>query len=154
MSYELEVVEELTIAGRYVEDSVWEAINHLGELRMILDSYGVPTDGRPLIALDGLEGQGPNALKGLVGFVVRSDHARSVLFHLKLEGPRFLKTDARGGFEAMLGAARYLSAVAGGLGLRAGTVIFIFRVNPLDYPDKYWSADVLLQALEEPKPKP
>ncbi|MDJ0273675.1 MAG: hypothetical protein QXO17_07265 [Nitrososphaerota archaeon] len=117
------------IAGRFVRGSFWEAVNHLGEVRMVIHSYSVDVDGGPVMVLLGPE-QRREDLRCFVGFRIRGGYRVPALAALEERPGLYLVDEVTGPIEEHI---RKATALAGSPPERC-TIEFL--VNPLDYPER------------------
>lgn len=135
------------IAGRFVRASFWEAINHLGEVRMVIHSYSVEVEGGPVMVLLGPD-QRREELRCFVGFRIRGRYRVPALAALEERQGTYLVGEASGPIEQHIRKAAELA------GSPPERFTIEFLVNPLDFPERMLRSLVYVPLEDQPQSVP
>lgn len=135
------------IAGRFVRASFWEAVNHLGEVRMVIHSYSVEVEGGPVMVLLGHD-QSREDLRCFVGFRVKGRYGVPALAALEERPGLYLVGEASGPIEQHIRKAAELA------GSTPERFTLEFLVNPLDFPEKMLRSLVYVPLEDKPERVP
>ncbi|MCS6787685.1 MAG: hypothetical protein NZ733_00100 [Aigarchaeota archaeon] len=119
---------ERVLCGRYVASSFWEAVNHLGEVRMVLHSHAIEPASGPVLVLLGRENNS-SSLKGYVGYLLDMERAVPLL-RVRLPAGEHAELRVKGRLEDQL------ASVARSCPWDFVRVELEFLANPLDVPEE------------------